>query len=135
MMGIPTKEWYDIPSTGLIFFQTSSQEVLNIHPSIDEDQNVSSHNKKYYNIIRVGYTILSAETEAGTDENWCLLENLSTYNAFINIKYMSKIRDAPDGQYLYVHCNTGETYTKNIGELPGYSNTIYYNPKGVSNIL
>ena len=28
VMGIPTKEWHDIPSPGLVFYQTSSQAVL-----------------------------------------------------------------------------------------------------------
>ena len=28
VMGIPTKEWYDLPYPGLVFSQTSSQEVL-----------------------------------------------------------------------------------------------------------
>ena len=35
-MGIPTKEWYDIPYPGLIFFQTSSQEVLQMEPITDK---------------------------------------------------------------------------------------------------
>ena len=84
--------------------------------------------------MHVGYTILAAETESGINENWCLLDNQSTYNAF-NGKYMSKIRDAPDGQYTRVHYNTGETHNKNIGDLTGYSNPVLYNPTGVASIL
>ena len=32
------------------------------------------------------------------------------------------------------HCNVGVTYTRNIGDLPGYSNPVWYNPKEISNI-
>ena len=48
---------------------------------------------------------------------------------------MSKVRDAPDGQYLRVHLNVGVNYAKNIGDLPGYSNPVWYNPKLIANTL
>ena len=86
-------------------------------------------------IIQVRNTILDAAAEAGIKENWCLLDNHLTCNAFINKKYLSNIRDAPDGKYLRVHCNTGVTKTNKIGDLPRYSDPVWYNPKGVANIL
>ena len=67
----------------------------------------------------VGDNILADASEAGIYENCCLLENHSTFNAFIYRKYMSNIRDYPGGKYISVHCNTGVTYTNNSGELPG----------------
>ena len=79
--------------------------------------------------------ILVAAATSGIDENWCLLDNHSTCNTFINIKYISNIIDAPDAKYLCVHFNSVVTYTNNIGDLPGYSNHFLYNPKGISNIL
>ena len=85
--------------------------------------------------MHVGDTILASAVEAGIDENWCLLGNQSTLNDFINGKYLPKIRDAPNGQYLLVHCNVGVTYTNKIYDLPGHSNTAWYNPKGVAKIL
>ena len=48
---------------------------------------------------------------------------------------MSNVRDVSGGKYLRVHCNAGVTYTNNIGNLPGYSDTVWYNPNGISNIL
>ena len=51
----------------------------------------------------VGDTILYDVTESSIDDNWCLVDNKSTFNALINGKYLSKIREAPDGQYLCVH--------------------------------
>ena len=106
-----------------------------MEPITDKVKDVFSCNKRNVNIIRLGYTILASTAEAGIDKNWCLIHNNLTHNAFINVKYMSNIRDAPDIQYPHFHCNTGVTYTNNIGELPGYSNTVWYNPEGISNIL
>ena len=85
--------------------------------------------------MHVGDTILDAAAEAKIDENWCLLDNQSKCNAFINKKYLSNIRDSPNVQYLRVHCNAGLTHTNKIGYLPGYSDPLWYNPKGIANIL
>ena len=82
-------------------------------------------------IMNLGNTILAAAEEDGVDKNWCLLDNQSPCNAFINRKYLSNIRHAPDGQYLRVHCNAGVTHTKKVGDLPGYSDPVWYNPKGI----
>ena len=106
-----------------------------MEPSTYEAQYVFFHNKRNANIISVVDNILDSASEAGIDENWCLLDNQSTCKAFINGKYMSKIRDSPDGKYLCFHCKTGVTYTNNIGDLTGYSNPVWYNPKGVANVL
>ena len=38
IMDIPTKEWYDLPSPELMFYQTSSQEVLVMYSNTDESQ-------------------------------------------------------------------------------------------------
>ena len=101
----------------------------------DESQLVFSHNKYNANTMRVGNIILASASESVIDDNWCLLNNQSTYNNFINIKYLSNIRDAPDGQYVSVHCNEVVTYTNKIGDIIGYSNYVWYNTKGVSNTL
>ena len=82
-------------------------------------------------IMHVGDTILAAAEEARNDEDWYLLDNQSTCNAFINGKYFSNIRDAPDGQYLSFHCNAGVTHTNKLGDLPGYYYHVWYNPDSV----
>ena len=66
----------------------------------------------------VGYNILDDAAEAGIYENWCLLDNKTTFNAFINGNYMLNIIDAPGGQYILVHYNSVVTYSNNIGDLP-----------------
>ena len=129
MMVSPTKEWVKPLSLGLMFFQTSTQELLHNEPI---NKKMKQDNSR---IMHVGNTILSATAESGINENWGLLDNQLTCNAFINGKYLSNIIDAPDGKYLCVHCNAGVTHTKKIGDLPGYSNPVWYNPKGIANIL
>ena len=81
-------------------------------------------------IVHVGDTILAAAAEARIDENWCLLDNKLTCNTLINGKYLSNIRDAPDGKCLRVHCNSGVTHINKIGDLLGYSDPVWYKLQG-----
>ena len=78
MMPYLTKEWGELLSPGLMFYQTSTQEVPQTEPIN------SSVNKSNASIMHVGDTILYDAGEAGTDENWCLFDNQSTCNALIN---------------------------------------------------
>ena len=54
-----------------------------------------------------------------------------TCNAFINEKYLSNIRDAPDGKYRRVHCNAGVTHTNIFGRFNDQS--IPYTYSGLTN--
>ena len=112
-----------------MFLQTSTQDIPQTEPINN------SVKKGGARIMCVGNTILAAAAEARIGENCCLLDNQSTCNSFINKKYLSNIRDTPDEKYLCVHCNAGVTYTNKIGDLPGYSDPVWYNPKGIDNIL
>ena len=90
----------------------------------DKVQELFSLNNRKSNIMHVGDTILDVAAESSIDENWCLLDNKSTCNAFINDEYLSNTRYDPDRQYICVPCNSGVTYTNNIGGLTGYSNPV-----------
>ena len=57
------------------------------------------------------------------------------FNAFINVKHLSNFRDDPDGKYPHVHYNAGVTHANKIGDLPRYSDLVWYNSKGIANIL
>ena len=97
IMGSPTKELIELPSPGLMFCEISNQEVR------QTEHINNSVMKGDSGIMRVDNTILSAAAEAGIDENGFLLYNQLTCNAFIDKKYLSNIRNAPNGQYLRVH--------------------------------
>ena len=63
MMGSPTYEWGELPSPGLMFCQTSTQEAR-------QNQYINnSVNKGDASIMHVGDTIRAAAAEAGFDEN------------------------------------------------------------------
>ena len=128
-MGSSTEEWGEPPSPGIILCQTPTHKVPHTEPI---NNNMKKGNVR---IMHVGDTILAAAAEDGTNENWCLLGNQLTCNAFINRKYLSDFRDDPDGKYLRVHCNLGVKQTNKIGDLPGYSDSIWYKPKEIANIL
>ena len=63
MMVAPTKEWGELPYPGIMFWQTSTQEV----PKNEHINN--SVRKVNARIINVGDTILDAVAEVGIDEN------------------------------------------------------------------
>ena len=66
-MEITTKEWGDLQSTGLMFCQTLSQEVLKMEPSTDKIKEGLSYKERNANVICVGDTILAAAKETGID--------------------------------------------------------------------
>ena len=82
MMGSPTKEWVELPSTGLMFCKTSTEE------SRQTESINNSVRKGDASIMHVGDTILDSAAEAGMDDNWCLIDNQSACNVFINGKYL-----------------------------------------------
>ena len=90
MIGSPTEEWGELPSPGLMFCQTSTQEAR------QTEYINNSVRKGDSSIMHVGDTILAAAEEAGIDKNVCLLDNQLTCSTFINRKYLSNIRDDPD---------------------------------------
>ena len=68
MMGIPTKEWDDLPSPVLMSCQTSSQEFLQTYPITDKIKEAFLHNKGKSRVIRVVDTILDDASESEIDE-------------------------------------------------------------------
>ena len=104
IMGSPTEEWGELPPTGLMLCQTSTQEV----PQTEPINNIMK--KGDARIMHMGDTILSAEAEAGIDENWCLLYNQSTCNAFIN-KNTSQISEMLPMENIYMSIVTQEWHT------------------------
>ena len=65
-------------------------------------------------------------------KEWILLDNQSTVDVFSNKNLLRNIRE--HAHTMNIHCNAGTTRTNLVGELVGYG-TVWYNPKGIANIL
>jgi hypothetical protein len=51
---------------------------------------------------------------------------------FCNDALLQNIRESPTS--MKMHCNADSRTTKLVGDLPGYG-TVWYDPKGIANIL
>jgi hypothetical protein len=65
--------------------------------------------------------------------SWILLDNQSTVNVFSNKNLLRNIRTT--NRMMNILCNAGMTRTNMIGDLPGYDGEVWFNPKGIANIL
>ena len=65
-------------------------------------------------------------------KTWILLDNQSTVDVFCNRHLLTNIRES--NKVMNIRCNAGVTRTNMVGELDGYG-TVWYNPKGIANIL
>ena len=76
-------------------------------------------------------TLLS-QNKGKININWVLLDSQSTVDMFSNPHMLSNIRVA--SETVDIHCNAGMRTVNMIGDLNGYG-TIWFDPKGIANIL
>ena len=65
--------------------------------------------------------------------SWILLDSQSTVNISTNPELLRNIRGAM-GEMM-IHSHIGSRSTKQVGDLPGYPDPIWYDPNGIANIL
>jgi hypothetical protein len=66
-------------------------------------------------------------------KSWILLDNQSMVDVFCNGSLLTNIRET--NKVMNIRCNAGVTRTNMVaGVLNGYG-TVWYNPKGIANIL
>ena len=63
---------------------------------------------------------------------WILLDNQSTVCAFTNGDLPENIREVD--LWIDILCNAGVTSTNMVGDLKGFGE-VWYNPKGITNIM
>ena len=127
-MGISTNKWDDIPYPRIIFYPDLITKILadGTHHWWIQRNVFAQKTQHQHNVCGIYHPWCFSRTSI--DKNEYLLDNQSTCNAFVNGRYLPNIRDAPDRQYIRVHWNVGVTYTNKIGDLPGYSKPVWYNP-------
>ena len=64
---------------------------------------------------------------------WLLLDSCSTTDIVSNIQLLTNVHDAPTP--TWVRCNAGRIQLTQRGYLGDYPHAVWYNPKGVANIL
>ena len=86
----------------------------------------------YLNHI-LAHHVLAHNQSKKTRTSWILLDSQSTVDVFTNPDLLEDIRDAK-GEMM-VHSHGGSRSTKQIGDLPGYPDPIWYDPDRIVNIL
>jgi len=77
--------------------------------------------------------VLSQKTRKFTiPASWLLLDNQSTVDVVKNGKLLRNIRTV--NHHMCIHCNAGNVWTNQQGDLPGYG-VVWYLPKAIANIL
>ena len=64
---------------------------------------------------------------------WLLMDSCSTTDIFANSSLLTNIREAPSP--IWVRCNAGRIKLTQQGSFGNYPHPVWYNPKGVANIL
>ena len=92
----------------------------------------SNDSDAYMNHI-IAYQTVSHMNQMKPKNTWVLLDNQSTVNIFVNPKLLSNIRVSQEE--MTIHSHGGARATKMIGSLQGYKQPVWYDPRGITNIL
>jgi hypothetical protein len=64
---------------------------------------------------------------------WILIDSCSSVNMFANAELLHDIK--PTNNPINIHCNTGTISVRKTGLLGNYPEWVWFNPKGIANIL
>jgi hypothetical protein len=74
--------------------------------------------------------------QGSVPNSWILLDNQSTVNVFSNPALLRFIATTTaTNRWMTIRCNAGTIRTNMMGKLPGCDGDIWFNPKGIANIL
>ena len=92
----------------------------------------STDSDAYLNHIIAYQTVLHLNQMKPKD-TWVLLDNQSTVDIFVNPRLLTNIRKT--NEEMTIHSHGGKKTTKMIGTLQGYDRPVWYDPRGIANIL
>lgn len=76
---------------------------------------------------------LHAMPQGMIPSSWIPLDNQSTICCFKDKECLQNIHRA--NRSVTIHCNAGDTTTDLIGDLPGFPEPVWHDPKGIANVL
>ena len=98
--------------------------------AFDDNEYYSASSFQFVHISSEGMTF--HQEEQVLPKSWILLDNQSMVDVSCNRCLLTNVREID--KVMNVQCNAGVTRTNMVGELNGYG-TVWYNPKGIVNIL
>ena len=78
-------------------------------------------------------TTLTAIKNRNLNKDWILIDNQSTIDMFFNALLLMSIRPVPT--IMTVHTHADSSKCKEIVDLEGYNNIIWYDKNAIANIL
>ena len=95
----------------------------------DNSTNIDAYPDVSLNISRVEQVVLVHTLP----RMWLLIDSCSTTDIFANSSLLTNIHKAPSP--IWVRCNAGRIQLTQHGYFGNYPHPVWYNPKGVANIL
>eukprot|EP00536_Pseudo-nitzschia_multiseries_P000823 jgi/Psemu1/1867/gm1.1867_g len=115
----------------------NSDGVPDLVPRSEPDDNSTSSgdSKEGFHFSRdAEHLFIQSKSEGGVNPYWILLDSESSLNLIVNLELVTNIRQAPNGGFMNIHCNSGVSKTNLIANLPGFG-VVWFYANGLANIL
>jgi hypothetical protein len=99
--------------------------------AFDDNQHYAASSFQFVHVSSEGGMTFHQE-EQMLPKSWILLDNQSTVDVFCNRSLLTNVRET--NKIMNIRCNAGVTHNNMVSKSNGYG-TVWYNPKGIANIL
>ena len=99
-----------------------------------KDEVISSEDvASYLSVNNIGRRVTMVNGQHNLPNGWLLLDSCSTANLIMNRALLHDIHTVDTS--ISIQCNAGTNTTNQKGYLGDYPTPVWYNPKGIANIL